>query len=225
MKAEHGKKPNYQGSLKKSEHRIINKFIKVNKFINRPLAHLIVKAVFRTRITPNQISFFSFFMALAAVYLYTGATHLHFVLGGIFTQLSSIIDCADGQLARARNQCSEYGSHLDLFFDRIGDFLILSAISYGYYLSSKDITLLILGLLSAGLYLLQVNLYYLTNSYKKISKKGDTAEARALLLLTIMILSILNRLDIIILIVLCETVITCLYRLVNFIRLGNKEKT
>ena len=119
--------------------------------------------------------------------------------------------------------CSEFGSHLDIFLDRIMDFSMIIGLSVGVYTALDNKNLLILGFLGAGLYLLQVNLFYLTSGYLQRKEKGQTGEARALMLLLVMILGIANRLDIGIYLLLAETVIVNIVRTIYFISLGRKR--
>ena len=46
---------NYQKSLKNRNISRIDKFITIEKYINRPMASLVVRAVINTRITPNGL--------------------------------------------------------------------------------------------------------------------------------------------------------------------------
>ncbi len=215
---------NYQKSLKEPNTHLINKFIRVERYINRPLASLIVRAVFKTRVTPNSLTYFNFLLGLLAAYLFSRGETLYFVLGGISIQLSSIVDSADGMLARARGMSSDYGAYLDIFLDRFTDFALILGMSIGLYTLSNNKNLLILGLITAGLYLLQINLFYITNNYLQRKKTGLTGEARALMLLGACVAGIANWLDIFIYCLLAETTINCLWRLIHFIRLGKKQK-
>ncbi len=214
---------NYRESLKKPDHTFLNKAIKVERYLNRPLASLIVRLVYHTPITPNGLTFFSFFLGILGAFFLSRGQYIYFILGGVGIQLSSIVDCADGMLARSKNMCSEFGSHLDIFLDRIMDFSMIIGVSVGVYTASGSKNLLFLGFLAAGLYLLQVNLFYLTSSYLQRKEKGQTGEARALMLLVVMILAVANRLDIGIYLLLAETVIVNIVRTVYFISLGRKR--
>ena len=214
---------NYQKSLKERGSSFLEKGLGVERYINRPLASLLVRAVFSTGITPNQLTYLSFFLGMLAAASFTMGKPLFFVLGGILIQLSSIVDCADGMLARAKDMCSSYGSHLDLFLDRITDLLLIAGIAAGFYIFSNHLTLFILGIFSAALYLLQINLFYITKSFLGVGSRGETGETRALLLFLIFILAIVNRLDIIIYLLFVETAINNLVRLIHFIRLVKKN--
>lgn len=215
---------NYRSSLKKNQGTFLSKIIKVERYLNRPLASLIVRLVYNTPVTPNGLTYFSFFLGLLGAFFLSRGEYLYFVLGGVCIQLSSIVDCADGMLARSKNMCSEFGSHLDILLDRIMDFTMVIGISVGVYTASGNKNFLILGFLAAGLYLLHVNLFYITNSFKKNKESGQDGEARALMLLLVMILSIADRLDIAIYLLLAETIIVNMVRTIYFISLGRKGR-
>jgi len=213
----------FQKSLKKREHTILNRFVKVERYLFRPPASLVVKMIFKTRITPNEVTLFSFLIGIVGAFFFSRGTPFYFLMGGIFAQLSFILDCADGMLARAKNMCSEYGSHLDLFLDRIIDFSIIVSIGIGAHTYFDDSLFLTLGLLTGGLYLLQINMFYLTNSYLQVKEKGGTAEARAVLFLGILVTGIFRLGDIFIYLMLSETIIVSIFRLFHFISLGKKQ--
>lgn len=104
--------------------------------------------------------------------------------------LSAIFDNADGMLARAKGMTSRYGAFLDLFLDRIADFAVLAGVSFGLYSSTADPRVLMLGLLTVGLYLLQVGLYYLNNIYSGVNLNGEGAEAKNLAVFIILVFSL-----------------------------------
>jgi phosphatidylglycerophosphate synthase len=214
----------YRKSLKITATPGMNILKRVDIYLNRPVAALIVRVVFHTRVTPNGLTYVSFLLAMLAVFFFSRGEYLYFVLGGVFAQLSSIVDGADGMLARARETPSEYGAHLDLFFDRIIDFSLFLGVTTGAYIYYENIVLLMVGTLGAGLYMLQINLYYLTKRYLRITKKGETGELRAVLMWGILIFALVNRLDICIYLGFLETVIVNTVRFFYFIGLKKKER-
>lgn len=213
----------YQASLKKKRFNFFNKLTYVDIYLNRPIAGLIVRAVYKTRVTPNGLTYCSFILGLLGAFFFSRAQHLYFIIGGILAQLSSIVDGADGMLARARGMCSNYGAHLDLFFDRIMDFSVMVGVSFGAGTYYKSTLLLTLGLIAAGLYLLETNLYYITRSYYQSKQTGETGEFRAILFLIIMIFSIANRTDILVFLGLAQAAINDLVQTFNFIFLVKKK--
>jgi len=95
--------------------------------IFRPLAFLLVKAIYRTNLTPNQLSGFSMALGVAAGSLLgTGGPAL--ASGGIaLLFLSVVVDCADGQLARLKNN----GTHLGRVIDGAIDYIVGAAVYLG----------------------------------------------------------------------------------------------
>ncbi len=214
---------NYWEALKIQPSTKMNPLKYVDFYLNRPLAGLIVKAVYNTRITPNMITYVSFFIGLAGAYFFSKGEYRFFVVGGILAQLCSIIDGADGMLARSKNMCSSYGAYLDVFFDRIVDFSLLIGAAIGASSYFNDANLLLLGLIGSGLYMLQINLFYITKSYLNVKQTGETGEMRAVFILAMMIFALINRLDIFAYLGFAETVIVNGVSLFSFLRLGGKK--
>ncbi len=194
----------------------------VDRHLNRRMAALLVKAVYHTRVTPNQLTWISAVVGCIGGALFAQGKPAAFVLAGLAAQLSSVIDGADGMLARARGQSSDFGSHLDLFLDRVIDFSVFAGIAWGAGKHFQAPHLLALGLLAAGLYQLQIILFYLTKSFLKSEERGDTGEARALLYWMVLIFAATNRLDLFIYLLLAETVVLNTFRLLYFISLGRR---
>jgi len=216
-------KPDFQKTIKNGHpYPILNHF-RVERYITRPLSSLIVRSVFRTPITPNHLTYASFFVAMAGSLFFCGGSHLYFILGGLFSYLSSIFDCADGMLARARDECTHFGTYLDLFLDRIADFFIFCGILIGYFRHSKNHTLFIAGSIGLGLYFLQVSLYYLIMAYKRKPKTGQASEARGLTLFAIMGMALINRLEVFIYGGLLFCILSVLFKLFSFIRMGHND--
>jgi phosphatidylglycerophosphate synthase len=98
-------------------------------------------------------------------------------------------------LARARHKESEYGAFLDLVFDRVTEFFLIAGYAYGFYRATGRQSVFVLGLVAAGLYFLQISVYYLLKLYYGDPTPGDTAESRALLLFLAALFGVMNRLD------------------------------
>lgn len=206
----------YRKSIKHNSPLPILKYVRVERYFTRPLAFLIVRAVYNTRVTPNDLTYFSFVLGLLAAAAFLGGSHLFFIIGGGLTQLTSIFDCADGQLARAKNMRTRYGTYLDLLLDRVTDSIIYLGMVFGYFRYTGSWKWLIIGLVSLGLYNLQVNLYYISNQYYGIDKLGDRAEARGFGVFVILILSLANRLELMFLAMSVMTILNIGYRLFIF---------
>jgi len=109
----------------KSEHH--QRWI-VSTYLNRPFSNVITYFLIDSNVTPNQISAFTSLFSLLIFLAYALG---NFVLGGILTQVVSIIDGVDGEIARAKNLCSNIGEVLDSIFDRLAEILICIGIGFG----------------------------------------------------------------------------------------------
>ncbi len=194
--AETTEKFDYRKSVQKIEDKYILAFLRIDKYLNRPIASLIVRAVFRTGVTPNQLTYLAFALGLASAYFFSRGTVSAFLVGGILIQASSIMDNADGMLARARDQMSEFGAQLDIYLDRVNEFFLVTGVVLGEYRYQGNVTTLILGFAAMGIYFLQVTLFYLTKNFDRDFQKGETGELRSWMLFAIFLAGILNRLTV-----------------------------
>jgi phosphatidylglycerophosphate synthase len=137
----------YRASKKKHD---VNWF---TEHIARPPAAVVVALVARTRITPNQITFLSVIVAAAACAMWVVLpSYAGSVAAALVFELSFVLDCADGQLARHRKLASPLGHLLDFLMDELKAMLLIAAIAVRLWLASQDPYLLIAGL--AGLFCL-----------------------------------------------------------------------
>ena len=89
-------------------------------------------------ITPNRVTTSSLFLCIiAASFISVGLTPF-LIIGAILVQLVFILDCLDGQLARYRDESSNFGAWYDRVTDRVKDFLIYFSIAYGHYRIYQD---------------------------------------------------------------------------------------
>jgi hypothetical protein len=91
----------------------------VNRYVHRTLAYLFVKAIFRTRITPNMITLSTVIIGFSAGCAFIWGTPTAMFAGGVGIWVAAILDGADGILARAKNLHSEFGRALDGSADSI----------------------------------------------------------------------------------------------------------
>lgn len=85
----------------------------VNRYLHRTLAYLFVKSIFKTPITPNMITLSTVILGFAAGCAFIWGTPTAMFFGGAGLWAAAILDGADGILARAKNQQSEFGRALD----------------------------------------------------------------------------------------------------------------
>lgn len=128
-----------------------------------PLSVPISEAFCKTKITPNQITVISFVIALFAVWCFAWGTPWMLVLGGLLYQLSYILDCCDGYVARKTKQSSNFGFWLDHILDELKLALLVLALVYGQQRTGDlDGWMLTASWVMAGLYI-----------YTRAFSKGD----------------------------------------------------
>lgn len=104
----------------------------------RPAGCLLVRLLRRTAITPNLVSALSVLAGWAsAACLYVSASGggrpLFAAAAGLCLYLSSVLDSADGQLARATGRFSPLGPVIDGLCDNLVFLGIYAAIAFGYW--------------------------------------------------------------------------------------------
>jgi len=119
----------------------------INTYLLRPLAGLIVWALYRTPITPNQVTIASTIVGLVAAALYLKNDVLYTAVAGLCVTLKDVLDSADGQLARAKHQYSRIGRFLDSLGDFVVDVAVFGAIGWVLFSSTGDWRMIILSFL------------------------------------------------------------------------------
>jgi phosphatidylglycerophosphate synthase len=118
-----------------------------NAYVCRPIAAVLVSAIQGTRITPNQITLSAVLVALVSVGLLLALPgHAGLVAGVVVFELSYVLDCADGMLARWRGTASPVGHLLDFLMDELKAFLLLAAVAVRLFREHADALFLLLGL-------------------------------------------------------------------------------
>jgi phosphatidylglycerophosphate synthase len=100
-----------------------------NKYVARPAAAVLLVPLAKSSVTPNQVTFASLLVFAAAVAILVAMPgHLGLLLGVLVIELSYVLDCVDGQLARLRGTSSPIGAHLDFLMDELKAFLLVAAV-------------------------------------------------------------------------------------------------
>lgn len=114
----------------------------VDRFFNRPLGRPLSKLLVHTPISPNQVSIASILIGVASAWFFATG---NFVAGALIFQLCAIIDCVDGDLARALFKQSRLGKWLDLGGDQVVHFSVFAAIGIGVARTDPSVPALALG--------------------------------------------------------------------------------
>jgi len=120
----------------------------VSRHLNRPISTRISKYLLKKRITPNQVSFFSFTLSvIGALFFFLGG-YVNLLIGGVLAQVSSIVDGCDGEIARLKFQRSEFGGWYDAVLDRYADAFLLFGLTYYVYFPGENFLYLLMGFLA-----------------------------------------------------------------------------
>ena len=110
----------------------------INTYLLRPIAGIIVWALYYTPITPNQVTLVSIVSGIVAALFYLKGTASAFIAAGLLISLKDILDSADGQLARAKQQQSRTGRFLDSIGDFVVDAAVFGSIGWTLYQLNND---------------------------------------------------------------------------------------
>lgn len=98
-----------------------------------------------TRFTPNQITIMSFILGILSAYFFIHGKWPYLVIGAFLFELSYIVDCIDGRIARLKRLESKFGAFLDTMVDITKYFAIVICLIYGQYSITKDESIFLLG--------------------------------------------------------------------------------
>jgi uncharacterized membrane protein len=148
----------------------MSKLPKENKFVDlsdygRPIAILIAKSLKNTSFTPIHVTIGFVICGFIAIYC---ILNQYYWATAFFLILKSILDAADGELARVKKTPSYTGRYLDSVSDIILNLLLLLTI---WYITDSSILLTLLAFIGIQLQGTLYNYYYviLRNKYD-----GDT---------------------------------------------------
>ena len=134
-------------------------------FVLRKFSKLITKLAVKIHITPNQVTTLSLGIGLYSAYLFARGSFWSILMGALVLQLSIIIDCVDGELARYTRRFSELGGWLDAVTDRVKEYMALLGLAYGAWGTGKDLWLLatVVMMVQTVRHLSDYNFTYLSN--------------------------------------------------------------
>jgi phosphatidylglycerophosphate synthase len=103
----------------------------VDRVFNRPVGRPLARWLSRTWVTPNQISVASILLGVIAGVLF-GVGHREWAIAaGLLFQLSAVLDCVDGDVARIVFKESPLGKWLDLIGDQVVHVSVFAGIAVG----------------------------------------------------------------------------------------------
>jgi len=86
-------------------------------YILRPIAFIFVKLIYKTSITPNQVSLMTIITGVVSGFIFSKGTAVCFIIAGSLHFFCLVLDCVDGMIARLKNSGSAVGRIIDGFAD------------------------------------------------------------------------------------------------------------
>jgi phosphatidylglycerophosphate synthase len=167
---------NSRESRREVESALVRSLIKptdgwVSRHLNRPISTRISRVLAHTAVTPNQFTFFTGLIGLAAGVFAAGGGYWNYLMAGFLFHLTSVLDGVDGELARLKFKSSPLGQWLDTLVDNLSYLAALAGIIVGIYRTGASNLVLAAGALAAIFVVLALGSLYL---YLLRFKSGGT---------------------------------------------------
>ncbi len=111
----------------------------VDRYFNRKISALLTRLFLQMGLSPNAITLLSLLIGLVAAGSFALGSYGAGIIGGLLFQLSAIVDCCDGEVARLTNRQSRFGRQLDLAADNVVHMAIFMGIAWGIYLQPEAV--------------------------------------------------------------------------------------
>jgi CDP-L-myo-inositol myo-inositolphosphotransferase len=195
----------------------------ISKHINRKMSEPMARLLAKTQVTPNQMTWAAFGIALLSF--------VSFVLGyniiaGLLAQLSSIVDGIDGSLARLKGMTSEFGSFLDSVLDRYADILIVLGLTLWSLSHETYSGIWLAGLLAiTGIICISYTRARISPNHRHLFDKGfKSLASRDIRLFLIMLGAVIGQAYFCLIVLAVLTNVVVFYRLIYMYRyLGQKD--
>lgn len=151
-----------------------------------------VKLGIMLNMTPNQMTFVSMILAIIAGILFSFADPIYWMVGCLLLILFSIVDCADGELARYLKRRSPIGRYFDLWVHGVESSSVFTGVTFGLYKTINNPFVFVLGFItmictlltaySGALRNYHLADYALNSNDKNIFKNKDSAFKKRLVI-------------------------------------------
>ncbi len=195
----------------------------ISKHINRKMSEPMARLLAKTQVTPNQMTWAAFGIALLSF--------VSFVLGyniiaGLLAQLSSIVDGIDGSLARLKGMTSEFGGFLDSVLDRYADILIVLGLTLWSLTHETYPGIWLAGMLAiSGIICISYTRARISPNHRHLFDKGfKSLASRDIRLFLIMLGAVIGQAYFCLIVLAVLTNVVVFYRLIYMYRyLGQKD--
>jgi 1L-myo-inositol 1-phosphate cytidylyltransferase / CDP-L-myo-inositol myo-inositolphosphotransferase len=118
----------------------------VDRTFNRPCGRVLSKLLVWTPVSPNTVSIISILIGVVAAWLFADGDYAKAIGAAILFQISAIVDCVDGDIARVAFKESALGKWLDLAGDQVVHVSVFGGIALGLMQSTPGVPARWLGL-------------------------------------------------------------------------------
>ncbi|MFN6291765.1 MAG: CDP-alcohol phosphatidyltransferase family protein [Candidatus Nanopelagicaceae bacterium] len=108
-------------------------------FFLRKFSKILTWLAVKVGATPNQVTLISFAIGLYSAYSFSLGGFWNLFLGAVLLQLSIIVDCVDGELARYTRKFSQLGAWLDAVTDRVKEYMVFLGLAMGADKEGRDL--------------------------------------------------------------------------------------
>lgn len=105
----------------------------VDTYFNRKISAMLTSLFLSLRLSPNAVTLISIAIGLVAAVLFGMGGYAAGIIGALLFQLSAIVDCCDGEVARLTFSESKAGEQLDIMGDNVVHMAIFAGIAWGAY--------------------------------------------------------------------------------------------
>jgi len=117
----------------------------VDRHFNRLCSRWITRWLLRTPLTPNGVTVLATAVGVLASVAFGVGGYAGGVIGALLFQLSTILDCCDGEVARLKFMESAFGERLDVVLDNVVHIALYAGIAWASYEDNWGPVALLLG--------------------------------------------------------------------------------
>ncbi|MBA7633079.1 Bifunctional IPC transferase and DIPP synthase [subsurface metagenome] len=195
----------------------------ISKHINRKMSEPMARLLAKTKVTPNQMTWAAFGIALLSFVSFVLGNN---IIAGLLVQLSSIVDGIDGSLARLKGMTSEFGGFLDSVLDRYADILIVLGLTLWSLSHETYSGIWLAGMLAiTGITCISYTRARINPNYRHLFDKGfKSLASRDIRLFLIMLGAVIGQAYFCLVAIAVLTNLVVFYRLIYMYRyLGQKD--
>jgi len=108
-------------------------------FVVRPMSRRVTAVALRLGLTPNVVTVVSLLIGLAAAWCFALGSYGWLLAGAVLLQVSLVVDCVDGEVARYTRRFSALGGWLDAVGDRVKEFAVYAGLAAGVLRGGDDV--------------------------------------------------------------------------------------